>query len=90
MDTHQSPQESFLRTARLYILTRSRKILFAMAIGLITITAGTTYCIIKYRKKRRKEISLQDKPVEGLEEKEVIKIDTTPPSDGKSRTNPGE
>lgn len=51
MSTHHSPQESFWTTARLYILTRSRKILFAMAIALITITGGTTYCIIKYRRK---------------------------------------
>ncbi|RCN52302.1 hypothetical protein ANCCAN_01735 [Ancylostoma caninum] len=83
MDTRQLPQESFLRTARLYILTRSRRILFAMAIGVITITAATTYCIVKYRKKRRKELAREKQSGKGLIEGEST--DTTPPSDGEDR-----
>ncbi|KAL6733007.1 hypothetical protein Aduo_003703 [Ancylostoma duodenale] len=86
MDTRQFPQESFLRTARLYILTRSRRIQFAMAIGLLTITAGTTYCIIKYRKKRRKELALEKESMSV----EVESIDTTPPSEGEDKKNARE
>ncbi|ETN77579.1 hypothetical protein NECAME_10960 [Necator americanus] len=87
MDIREAPKQPLWRSAYLYIVAIRRRTLLALIMGFMTITAGTTFLVIRYRKKVRKELEqkkLNEDEEEQNESEESERVDVTPPSENEA------